>query len=204
MDNSTKECRSSYCECEPGKCGSGRVDKRAEAAAELVDNFRGDTSNLIRSIEALICLNDEGALVPHGIGGLARSLLSAAAVRLGAGNVVDLIDAEFQKCGAPEADPRAYDVLCEALNCTLGKHGFQIVAADDVSEATAPAGWPAAWLEEGWNGCMNTAARALRFLADHARPTGGAQTFNAEHLMQIADELEITKRALLVGKKESV
>ncbi|PLC44518.1 hypothetical protein C0Q88_07515 [Ralstonia pickettii] len=35
MDNTTKkECRSSYCECEPGKCGSGRIDKRGEAAAQ--------------------------------------------------------------------------------------------------------------------------------------------------------------------------
>ncbi|WP_186183132.1 hypothetical protein [Burkholderia gladioli] len=48
----------------------------------LTDDFRGDDSNLVRSIEALINLNDEGALVPHGIGGHARGLLSAAAVRL--------------------------------------------------------------------------------------------------------------------------
>ncbi|WP_186198055.1 hypothetical protein [Burkholderia gladioli] len=50
--------------------------------AELTDDFRGDDANLISSIKALIELNDEGALVPHGIGSHARSLLSAAAVRL--------------------------------------------------------------------------------------------------------------------------
>lgn len=33
----TNECRSSYCECDPGQCSSGRVDKRAETAAELAD-----------------------------------------------------------------------------------------------------------------------------------------------------------------------
>ncbi|NIF72774.1 hypothetical protein F3J16_21685 [Burkholderia sp. Ap-962] len=49
---------------------------------ELTDDFRGDDANLISSIKALIELNDEGALVPHGIGSHARSLLSAAAVRL--------------------------------------------------------------------------------------------------------------------------
>jgi len=49
---------------------------------QLVDEFRGDDANLIASIEALIEFNDAGQLVPHGIGGHARSLLSAAAVRL--------------------------------------------------------------------------------------------------------------------------
>lgn len=52
--------------------------------AGLTDDFRGNTPALIRSIEALISLSDEGALVPHGIGGHARGLLSAAAVRLAA------------------------------------------------------------------------------------------------------------------------
>jgi len=48
----------------------------------LTDNFDGDNAHLIRSIEALIALNDKGALAPHGIGGHARALLSSAAVRL--------------------------------------------------------------------------------------------------------------------------
>lgn len=51
---------------------------------EIADEFRGDDASLVRSIEALIGLNDDGALVPHGIGGHARALLSAAAVRLSA------------------------------------------------------------------------------------------------------------------------
>lgn len=49
---------------------------------ELKDEFRGGDSHLISCIEALISMSDAGALVPHGIGGHARSLLSAAAVRL--------------------------------------------------------------------------------------------------------------------------
>jgi hypothetical protein len=48
----------------------------------LSDDFRGDDAHLVRCIKALISMNDAGALVPHGIGGHARSLLSAAAVRL--------------------------------------------------------------------------------------------------------------------------
>lgn len=46
------------------------------------DTFRGDTANLRRSIEALLALDAKGALVPHGIGGHARALLTAAYHRL--------------------------------------------------------------------------------------------------------------------------
>lgn len=85
MENTTQECRSAHCECPPNQCGSGRADKRADEAEkklELIDDFRGGDAKLISCIKALISLSDEGALVPHGIGGHARGLLSAAAVRL--------------------------------------------------------------------------------------------------------------------------
>ena len=48
------------------------------------DDFRGDTATLLRNIIALLELDAEGALVPHGVGGHARGLLSAAAARLAA------------------------------------------------------------------------------------------------------------------------
>lgn len=50
----------------------------------MTDNFNGDTPHLIRSVEALLALDTQKALVPHGIPGHARTLLEAAAVRLGA------------------------------------------------------------------------------------------------------------------------
>ena len=53
-------------------------------AMTLEDSFRGSDDKLISCIESLIYMNDAGALVPHGIGGHARTLLSAAAVRLNA------------------------------------------------------------------------------------------------------------------------
>ncbi|WP_212645694.1 hypothetical protein [Delftia sp. PE138] len=49
-----------------------------------VDEFRGDTPSLVRNIVALLQLDADGALVPHGVGGHARGLLSAAAARLAA------------------------------------------------------------------------------------------------------------------------
>lgn len=48
----------------------------------LKDEFRGDDKSLIENIKALLDLDAAGVLVPHGIGGHARTLLGAAAVRL--------------------------------------------------------------------------------------------------------------------------
>lgn len=48
------------------------------------DTFRGDDAHLVRSIEAHLALDAAGALVPHGVGGLARVLLASAAARLSA------------------------------------------------------------------------------------------------------------------------
>lgn len=47
-----------------------------------VDTFKGDNQHLISCIEALISLDAKGALVPHGVGAHARTLLAAAVQRL--------------------------------------------------------------------------------------------------------------------------
>lgn len=57
----------------------------------MTDNFNGDTPHLIRSIEALLKLDEGKALVPHGIPGHARTLLEAAAKRLGAEPVAEVV-----------------------------------------------------------------------------------------------------------------
>lgn len=44
--------------------------------------FNGDNRLLIESIRALLRLDAAGAIVPHGVGGHARTLLTAAANRL--------------------------------------------------------------------------------------------------------------------------
>lgn len=46
------------------------------------DTFRGNDEHLLQSTEALLELDAKCALVPHGIGGHARSLLGALASRL--------------------------------------------------------------------------------------------------------------------------
>lgn len=48
----------------------------------MKDQFNGDNAKLVSAIEALLALDASGSLVPHGVGGHARTMLEAAAVRL--------------------------------------------------------------------------------------------------------------------------
>jgi hypothetical protein len=66
---------------------------------------------------------------------------------------------------------------------------FRIVMPNATADLPAVAGkvrrdvlWP--------NGCERTAPAALRYLAEHDRPCGGEQIYNAQHLYQLAEELE--------------
>lgn len=52
--------------------------------------------------------------------------------------------------------------------------------------ATQHQGEPVVW----WNGCNESVPAALRYLANHPRPSGGEQRYNAEHLYQLAGEIE--------------
>lgn len=52
------------------------------------DDFNGDNAALIRSAEALLNLDANGSLVPNGIGGHARTLLSAFVRRMGKAQAV--------------------------------------------------------------------------------------------------------------------
>ena len=82
------------------------------------DTFRGDTENLRRSIKALVELDMEGALVPHGIGGHARALLTAAYHRLSS-------EASLKTCQSHELRHLA-DLTRrpKPLRCALGFHRF--------------------------------------------------------------------------------
>lgn len=48
----------------------------------ITDEFRGDNAHLRECIKALIQLEDDKALIPHGIGGHARALLASAYHRI--------------------------------------------------------------------------------------------------------------------------
>jgi hypothetical protein len=65
------------------------------------------------------------------------------------------------------------------------------------AEPGGPLKWDAEWLRNGFNGCLRTAANALRYLANNDRPTHGEQLYNAAHLLQTANEIELTQQKLL-------
>lgn len=44
----------------------------------------------------------------------------------------------------------------------------------------------------GYNSCLHVAISALNYLSSHPRPAGGQEAYNAEHLLQIADDIKRT------------
>ena len=71
---------------EVGQLLEGRANKEtSNTEAEgivFLDNFRGDTGHLIAAMRALVEIDKEGCLRPHGIGGHASSLLVCSSIRL--------------------------------------------------------------------------------------------------------------------------
>jgi hypothetical protein len=57
-----------------------------KTTAALVDGFNGTDDHLIDSARALLDLDAEDALIPHGIGGHARNLLTSLCARLATRN----------------------------------------------------------------------------------------------------------------------
>jgi hypothetical protein len=53
------------------------------------DGFSGDTPHLIECINALLALDEAGALTPRRLPGHARTLLVAASARLAAASLAD-------------------------------------------------------------------------------------------------------------------
>jgi|GEM_PF-2821860 len=83
----------------------------APAAGLPEDTFQGDTSSLVRNILALLELDAKGALVPHGVGGHARGLLSAAAARLAAAPQASAAPSAYSR-SQHDADSRELRSLC--------------------------------------------------------------------------------------------
>lgn len=60
-------------------------DSEAEGVF-LVDHFQGNDTQLVASMRDLVHLDSKGYLVPHGIGGHARLLISSSVIRIQAAN----------------------------------------------------------------------------------------------------------------------
>lgn len=71
---------------EVGQLLEGRANKETSNTESegivFLDDFRGDTLQLIAAMRALVELDKEGCLRPHGIGGHASSLLVCSSIRL--------------------------------------------------------------------------------------------------------------------------
>lgn len=117
------------------------------------DTFNGDNAKLVESIKALLALDESGSLVPHGVGGHARQLLSAAASRLSA-SIADTAGAlpawfdtflqnvcEIPDRNSPEDEPEAMVATEQDLrNCALNaieEHCAIDEPASDTEEAAA-------------------------------------------------------------------
>ncbi len=140
-----------------------------ERQTGLTDEFRGDDAHLIRSIEALIELNDEGALVPHGIGGHARALLSAAAVRLAAQSA----DARNGEGAAVRADKeRAYHSIDRFLRNNLCDEDYAEYSAELdslLAAPSSPAPVPRLWPSRASSMRRGTGGMRLRICMPHGR-----------------------------------
>lgn len=78
------------------------------AAAVPDDGFNGDNKRLIECAKALLSLDADGVMVPHGIGGHARGLLQAFIARLPA-------QALASNAGAPVPEVTAEDVKAPCI-----------------------------------------------------------------------------------------
>lgn len=86
------------------------------AAAQSADNFRGDNAALIRNAKALLDLDADGALFPHGIGGHARGIIEAFVARFAAQSA-DAVDAKPSAAQPDEAAERAAFEAWIAKDC---------------------------------------------------------------------------------------
>ncbi|MDR8077819.1 hypothetical protein KPA96_19375 [Burkholderia cenocepacia] len=119
---------------------------------ELIDDFHGDDAALVRNIKALIDLNDSGALVPHGIGGHARGMLSAAAVRLTSRETLTAAARDVLAERRRQVDVEGFTPEHDDEHNTRGEipaaAGSYALHAFDRRIAYIPAWWP--WRRTWW------------------------------------------------------
>ncbi len=104
--------------------------------AQLSDTFNGNNAQLISCIKALLEMDADGILRPHGVGGHARGLLSAAAVRLAADRATAPVSV-----AEPVALPK--DVL-DALR--FYAHGHHYAIDESQHQFDTVSGEPTNWM----------------------------------------------------------
>lgn len=77
----------------------------------------------------------------------------------------------------------------------------KIDTTDIIQYLKSKTGWTDDWVKHGFNGCFYTAIDALNYLARYDRPNGGEDKYNGMHLVQIAQELQLTRKKLFEDGK---
>ena len=159
------------------------TEAQAEAGAAALARFKGVPTINDRSLALCVWDSMQTAAPAVALGDLFPLLEEEQAVEIEEDANHRCPDRALQSalfaCLAGGALPRRYGgVLIDG-----GRYAwvtFTTVGADD------PAPEPVKW----WNGCDSSVPAALRFLANNERPIGGESRFNAEHLYQLAGEIE--------------
>lgn len=86
-------------------------------------------------------------------------------------------------------------IVREAISRAAPSPAPEAVEAPADTDREQIADWPARWRQTGYNGAFDQAVRALRFLAENDRPSGGEQFPNSAACHMIADDLARTQRA---------
>lgn len=165
---------------------------------KIEDEFNGDNAHLIGSIEALIAMNDKGILVPHGIGGHARTMLAAAAIRLAhtpapedhMQGIWDEIGTALALLDDTDVSPKARSLIREALESATGCKAPQYLGG---SAAPSPQ------TREIGDDPLHTLVR--KFVADQ-RITCSETVYQSDRVIENAYEL-IDEAVKIVGYHKS-
>lgn len=96
-------------------------------------SFKGDNAKLVDSIKSLLALDSQGALVPHGVGGMARQLLESAAERLTA---AEQRNSDLEKVLSPFANYAANAGWLPPFSVRCSKGLFAVTSDDWQAVAT--------------------------------------------------------------------
>ncbi|WP_272962302.1 hypothetical protein [Alcanivorax jadensis] len=110
-----------------------KPDHSPDGGKVAQDNFNGDDQHLVSCIYALLALDKKGVLVPHGIGGHARNLLSAAATRIGKAPPA---------ADGGEVEPVAYLTWHQAMYTVDDGEEFLAIAKPDSKSADGTPAFP--------------------------------------------------------------
>ena len=191
----------------------------AEELSRFPDTFNGDDAQLVQCIEALLSLDAKNALVPHGLGGHARGLLSAAMHRLASqSRAAGVQGADLTQEAVAEAMKRWPDAQSAIMFMASAVGSLAPITANDIAWANTEIATPRPLSETMYRGPAHPEAhmerlKDRRFIAEPkdagaANPAADAQgveallrsenpdrkDFTVDEALSIADKHEAAHR----------